>query len=164
MALFARLKVDPDLTRLIGRSAVLAVGATAAGQVVATADSLWFASDAGWQRQPWHLITHGGWDGAGHRLHWRDRDQASVSLELTETGRLPDVFNERVTDSIVVQRVVDLATSGSAVITARRDLGKADADLDWRVEPAPGTSSAAVDADPIVASELARLRAEYDVR
>lgn len=164
MALFTRLRVNPDLAKLIGRSAVLAVGTTADGQVVATTDSLWFAAADGWQRQPWHLITHGGWESAERRLHWRNRDQAAFSLVLTEVGHLPDVFNERVTESIVVQRVVDLAGPGSAVITARRDLGRPDTVLEWRVEPAPGTTAAAADADRLVAAELARLKAEYDVR
>lgn len=164
MALFARQRINPDLAGLIGRSAVLAVGSTADGQVVATTDSLWFAVGGSWQRQPWHHITHGGWEAAERRLHWRDRDHASHSLVLTDPGRLPDVFNERVTDSIVVQRVVDLSGPGSAVITARRDLGHPDADLEWLIEPAPGTSATAASNDRLVAAELARLRAEYDVR
>jgi hypothetical protein len=163
MALFARLRLDPVLAKLIGRTAVLAVATTADGQVVATTDSLWYPTSDGWQRQPWHLITHGGWESAEHRLHWRSRDQASHSLVLEETDRLPEVFNERVTDSIVVQRVVDLSGPGSAVISARRDLGRPEAVLEWRVEPAPGTSTAAVDADRLVVAELARLKAEYDV-
>jgi hypothetical protein len=163
MAILARQRVNPDLAKLIGRSQVLAVASTADGQVVATTDSLWFPTSDGWQRQPWHLISHGGWEGAERRLHWRDRDQTKHSLHLTDVGRLPDVFNERVTDSIVVQRTVNLASFGSAVISARRDLGRADTTLEWRVEPAPGTSAEAANADRLVAAELARLRAEYDV-
>ncbi|PFG16320.1 hypothetical protein ATK74_0855 [Propionicimonas paludicola] len=164
MALFTRLRIDPDLATLIGRSAVLAVGTTADGQVVATTDSLWYATGDGWRHQPWHQITHGGWDRNELRLRWHDQERVEHSLHLTETGRVPEVFNERVTESIVVQRVVDLIGPGAAVITARRDLGNPDAALDWRLEPTTGTSLDAVQSDRRVASELARLRSEYDVR
>jgi len=60
-------------------------------------------------------------------------------------------------------RTVDLATSGTAVITARRDLGRTSTELIWRVSPGKGVQASAVEADPVVALELERLRAEYDL-
>jgi hypothetical protein len=164
MALFAKQRTDPELAALIGRRAVLAIGTSEDGQVVATADSLWYPTGDGWSRQPWHQIVHGGWDRADSLLRWRDTDRVEHSVHLTQTGRLPEVFNERVTESIVVQRMVNLTGPGAAVITARRDLGRPDAELEWRVEPTTGTRPAAVAADPQVSAELARLRSEYDVR
>jgi len=164
MALFARQQTDPRLIPLIGRSAVLAVGSSADGQVVATTDSLWYPAADGWSHQPWHQITHGGWDRDSQQLHWRGQDQTEHSLHLTESGRLPEVFNERVTESIVVQRVVDLSGPGAAVISARRDLGRGDSPLEWHVEPTTGTAPESVLTDQLVAAELARLRSEYDVR
>lgn len=60
MALFAKQRTDPTLATLIGRRAVLAIGSTAEGQVVATTDSLWYPAADGWSQQPWHQIIHGG--------------------------------------------------------------------------------------------------------
>lgn len=164
MALFAKQRTDPTLATLIGRRAVLAIGSTAEGQVVATTDSLWYPAADGWSQQPWHQIIHGGWDRDNQQLRWRGQDQTEHSLHLTESGRLPEVFNERVTESIVVQRVVDLSGPGAAVISARRDLGRGDAPLEWHVEPTTGTAPESVLTDRLVAAELARLRSEYDVR
>jgi hypothetical protein len=167
MALFGRTTLDPDteaaLTRLVGRRPrILASGRGPGGDVVGLIDRLAYRSDGEWRQQFWHEVERGNWDQATRRLRWTDVGGEVVDVELTQTGMLPDLFNERVTASIACMRVVDLAR-GTAVITARRHLGDATAPLVWRISPGKGASSESVAGDRGVAAELASLRAEYDL-
>jgi hypothetical protein len=168
MALFGRTTLDPDtrvaLTRLVGRRPrVLASGRGPEGEAVGLIDRLVYRSGGEWRQQFWHEVERGNWDQATRRLRWTDVGGEVVDVELTQTGTLPDLFNERVTASIACMSVVDLDTSGTAVITARRHLGDAAAPLVWRIAPGKGASTESVAADSRVAAELARLRAEYDL-
>ena len=132
------------------------------GDAVGLVDRLVYRSAGEWRQQFWHEVERGNWDQATHRLRWTNVDGEAPEVELTETGNLPDLFNERVTASIACMRVVDLAR-GTAVITARRDLGDSSAPLVWRISPGKGASAESVNGDPLVAGELAVLRAEYDL-
>jgi hypothetical protein len=168
MALFGRTALEPDtnaaLTELVGRRPrILASGRGVEGEVVGLIDRLVYRTEGQWHQQLWHEVERGNWDLATRRLRWTDIHGAASELELTETGMLPDLFNERVTASIACLQVVELRTRGNAMITARRDLGDAAAPLVWRISPGKGVNPEAVAGDPIVASELVRLRAEYDV-
>jgi hypothetical protein len=122
-----------------------------------------YRSGGEWRQQFWHEVERGNWDQATRRLRWTDVGGEVVDVELTQTGTLPDLFNERVTASIACMSVVDLDTRGTAVITARRHLGHAAAPLVWRITPGKGASTESVAADGRVAAQLARLRAEYDL-
>lgn len=164
MALFGRTTIDdPDLRQLLGRRRVLASATSARGVVLGLADCLVYPGADGWAELPWHEIERGGWDQPSRTLRWTTVDGNASALSLDQPGMLPDLFNERVTASIACVRTVDLATRGTAVITARRDLGRNSAELIWRVSPGKGVHASAVDADPVVALELERLRAEYDL-
>lgn len=168
MALFGRTRLDPEtdaaLTRLVGRRPrALATGRSPEGEVVGLVDRLVYRAGGEWRQEFWHDVERGAWDRETHRLRWSDITGAAHEVELTDTGLLPDLFNERVTASIACLRVVDLVGSGTAVITARRDLGDPTAPLVWRTSPGRGVRAAAVAHDPLVASELERLRSEYDL-
>lgn len=143
---------------------MLASGRTALGQVLGLADALVYSEDTDCHEVAWHEIDSGGWDHESGTLRWTTVDGYSSALVLTGIGRLPDLFNERVTASIACIRTVNLAGSGTAVITARRDLAHPTSALIWRVAPGKGVQPQQVDRDPLVAVELERLRAEYDVR
>ena len=167
-ALFGRRALDPDtdaaLTRLVGRRPrMLAAGRGPEGEAVGLIDRLVYRSGGVWHQQFWHEVERGNWDQPTRRLRWTDIDGEVVEVELTETGMLPDLFNERVTASIACMRVVELDPRGTAVITARRHLGDSTAPLVWRISPGKGASTQLVAGDPTVAAELARLRAEYDL-
>jgi hypothetical protein len=168
MALFGRTTLDPDIETALGwlvgrRPRVLASGRGPEGQAVGLIDRLVYRSGGEWRQQFWHEVERGAWDQPTRRLRWTDISGDAFEVELTETGLLPDLFNERVTASIACMRVVDLATRGTAVITARRHLGDANAPLVWRTAAGKGTSSQSVEGDEAVAAELAVLRAEYDL-
>lgn len=156
-----RAPIDPELKALARGRRPLATGLSPDGQVLGLVDRLLFRDADGVRQQPWHEIERGRWDEAARTLSWLDASGRNWRLELVETGRLPDLFNERVTASIACVRVLELER-GSAVITARRDLADVTAALSWRVLPGPGTDPDAL-AAPVVAAELARLRSEYDL-
>lgn len=164
MALFGRIPIDdPALQQVVGKRRVLASGRSPLGQVLGLTDAMVFSDGVDHHELPWHEIDHGGWDTESRTLRWTTVDGRSGTLVLTETGLLPDLFNERVTASIACVRTVELASKGKAVITARRDLGNPAGALIWRVSPGKGIRPEDVDADPFVALELERLRSEYDV-
>ncbi len=165
MALFGRTSIDdPALNRLVGGRRVLASGRSPLGPVLGLTDALVYSDGTTCHEVPWHEVDRGGWDQESGTLRWTGVDGGSGSLSLTETGRLPDLFNERVTASIACVRTVAVAGAGTAVITARRDLADPASALIWRIAPGKGVQPEQVDADPLVALELERLRAEYDLR
>lgn len=164
MALFGRTRIDdPQLARAVGGRRVLAAGRSDLGEVLGLAESLVYADSTGVHEVPWHEVEHGGWDGRSRTLRWTTLGGGEGALELTEVGGLSDFFNERVQASIACTRSVSLEGTGTAVITARRNLGDSRTGLIWRVSPGKGVRAEQVDADPLVALELSRLRAEYDV-
>nr|WP_300144070.1 hypothetical protein [Propionicimonas sp.] len=164
MALFGRTTIDdPDLRQLAGRRRVLASARGPRGQVLGLADALVWSDGGTCHELGWHDIERGGWDRESATLRWTTADGRETTLPLTETGMLPDLFNERVTASIACVRNVELSGSGIAVISARRNLADNRASLLWRVTPGRGVSAEQVAADPSVALELNRLRAEYDL-
>ncbi|HQY99421.1 MAG TPA: hypothetical protein PKV13_07090 [Propionicimonas sp.] len=163
MALFARTHLDPDLKRLAAGRRVLAPGASAEGQVGGLVDALVFKQDGEWREQSWHRIERGSWDATSHSLSWLDVDGVEWRLELTEPGRLPDFFNERVTASIACVRTVELDRGRTALITARRELGDSSRPLIWRVAPGKGVSVDELADNPLLALTLEQLRAEFDV-
>ena len=168
MALFGRKALDPDtdaaLTRLVGRRPrILTSGRGPDGEAVGLIDRLVYRSGGEWRQLYWHEVERGNWDHPTRQLRWSDVNGEASAVELTETGMLPDLFNERVTASIACMRVVELDTRGTAVITARRHLGDATAPLVWRISPGKGVPASAVEGDPAVTAELVRLRAEYDL-
>jgi hypothetical protein len=164
MALFTRTPIDdPALKELVGRRRVLASGRSPEGQVVGLADALLYPQSGRWHELPWHEVGTGGWDHDTSRLRWTSVDGRPSVLPLTEPGRLPDLFNERVTASIACLRTVDVPGKGQALITARRNLADASAPLIWRVSAGKGVQAAGLEAEERVVQELERLRAEYDL-
>lgn len=164
MALFGRTSIDdPALRQLVGNRRVLASGRSPLGQVLGLPDALAFSDGTACREVAWHEVDHGGWDHDSRTLRWTTVDGASGSVSLSETGRLPDLFNERVTASIACVRTIALADHATAVITARRNLAEPASALIWRVTSGKGIQNGQVAEDPLVARELVRLRAEYDL-
>ena len=163
MPLFSRVPIDPEAKALAGKSRVLSTARSVEGQVLGLVDRLIFRTEGQWQVQPWHQIERGRWDEPTRTLSWLDLEGRSWSLELAETGRLTDLFDERVTASIACLQTVTIGRGRQAVITARRDLADLTSPLIWRVRPAPGTSLDQIADSEVVAAELARLRGECDL-
>jgi hypothetical protein len=163
MALFSRTpRLDDALLALLDGRRVLASASSPGGEVVGTIDRLFFPDGSGWAEQPWHEIERGGWDQASTRLSWTTTSGGRCSVELTQPRGLPDLFNERVTATIVATRDLELGPHRKAVLTGRRDLSPGASGLVWQVTPGRGVSAVELASDPLVALELDRLRGEYD--
>lgn len=127
---------------------------------VGLADRLAVRQGGEWRFVAWDAIDVGGWDPATGELRWSGEDiEGSVALD--EPGALPELFRERVQASIALQQVLDLGGGERAVISARRNPGRAEGDLSWRVSH---PSKRLTDASrAYIEAEVSRLRAEYDI-
>lgn len=161
MALFSRRSWPTELTAIIGRARVLASANGRPGPVVGLADRLVFPLDGHWYQQPWHTIERGGWNRDDQVLAWTTIDGDTTQLPLSDPGKLPQLFEERVNATIVYTGSLRLDASATVLMSARRDLTNPDAPLVWRASPGKGTDPNRIKDEPLVRAELARLRDEY---
>jgi hypothetical protein len=144
-------------------SAVLAWAATADGACVATLSQLSHGRPGDWRHIGWHEIERGGWSADDSTLSWRLYDGTRGAAELSRPGRMPAVFRERVTASIVVETRVPVAERAAVTVVARREPGRPGSPLVWhgtvpRGSRLPGDNSA-----ELVEWAVSQARAEYDI-
>lgn len=153
-----------SLAELTGPSErVLAWADGPAGPVVATLGLFAVSTTEGWALYPWHLIHSGGWDPESSLLRWREVGGEEANVSLERPGPLPDVFRQRVTESIIVHRRVSLAGSLHVVLALRRHLSPGSQATEWLVHPGPGVDLAHPEVAARVEQELAQARSEYDI-
>ena len=87
---------------------------------------------------------------------------ARGSLELTDPGRFPELFRERIQATIAVERFVPLAGERGVIIAARRDLGGSGA-VAWHGTLTRGLSWQTTGVRDAVDQAMEQVRAEYDV-
>jgi hypothetical protein len=151
-----------------GRSTrILAWATSRTGFCVASPAAFSHGNDNGWEHIGWHEIEHGSWNSELRKLTWvryaaPGEAPARGSLELTEPGRMPELFRECILATIAVEKFVPLSGERGVTITARRDLGRGGAvswhgtltrGLSWQTEGVP----AAVD------QAMEQVRAEYEL-
>ncbi|HRA74884.1 MAG TPA: hypothetical protein PLE12_01455 [Propionicimonas sp.] len=117
-------------------------------------------ADGHWATTHWHAIDSGRWDDATRTLTVVT-PEATHTLHLVEPNRFPDLFNERVSASIIANRRVDLGAGRHVVLVLRRDLGGGA--TAWRVLAGPGVDTSAPAVRDRVEAELAAAAAEYDI-
>ncbi|MGJ6979542.1 hypothetical protein ACSDQ9_03295 [Aestuariimicrobium soli] len=157
--------VIADLARQVEGGRVLA-WAVGAGDAVAVALDSAFAvrRDGVWEVHGWHLLQGGGWNRDSSALRWTTNTDERGSVVLDEPGRLPEVFNERMMASIVVQQNFDAPGGGRVMVAGRRPLGGAgEGATVWQVV----THGRAKLDDPEVRAFLlertAELKEQYDL-
>ena len=75
--------------------------------------------------RPWHEVDTGAWDPDAWTLTASFVDRATRQWRLqsrTGPGRIPEVFRDRTTASVVLVRAVDLGPRRTARVTIRTDL------------------------------------------
>lgn len=138
------------------RPRVLAWARTPDGVVVGLpGEMLTRDADGGWHSQPWHEIGRGNWDAESLVLSWTDAANASHEVTLDGSRRFPELFNERVTASVITSRRVDLGKGRGAVVALRRNLDPASDETAWRVTPTGKTDPS----DPATRAQLDQLLA-----
>ena len=142
---------------------VLAVGT--GGRVLAVACTECLAirregTDPAWTFVGWHLISQGGWNDP--TLSWKDAEGEGDSVQLDDPGRIPEVFQERVQASIVLQQVFDAPGGGHVVVAGRRRLG-ADEPIVWQVTTLGKARLSNPEVAEFATAMAQQLRADYDL-
>lgn len=123
------------------RIAVLALGSGSGIQLAGTRAELAVrqASER-WRLIGYHTISHGGWDQAANEFWWVERDGQSYRFGLDAPGRLPELFRERMTATVVCDQLVAEGPNQVRVI-ARRDLADPAAPLLWESQRLKGQAN-----------------------
>lgn len=154
--------------KLLGSEHVVAWGRGPLGYVVAT-DRALHLTDPGHlpatitRRVPWDRITRATWVEPVLDIAVQSDISGPIeqmSIRLDESGALPVVVRERVTDSIVVQERVE-ADGFTARVVARRDSDSGQ--VRWSVVPDPGTDADDPRVRAALAAALDHLRGQLGV-
>lgn len=156
-----------ELSAHLGRRVqVLTEGRGEGVVVLGLVDALGVRRDQDWELVEWHLIRHGHWDEEQRTLSWVLADDTSGSVVLSEPGRVPELFQERVKASIVVEDRTPAPGGGWILLVGRRSLAHSD-------DPEPGivwqvlAEGAAELRDPQVSEHIvarvAALESDYSV-
>ena len=146
-----------------GPPRILAWGRTPDGYCIGAPAHLSYGNTGGWSLVGWHEIERGGWNADTSRLRWTRYTGVRDLVELTEPGRLPELFRERVAASIVLEKVVPVHGGRGVTITGRRDLGNPESAIVWHTRLGTGLSWDGEGVESIVDQALAEVRTEYDI-
>jgi hypothetical protein len=157
-----------SLTAQPGRPGrILAWGTSPEGQCIGSPAALSYRVDDDWEHVGWHEIERGDWEAEQRRLSWSqyvgaDESTRAVSLDLTEPGRLPELFRERISASIAVQKFVAISGERGVLVTARRALGPSG-EISWHSTLTKGLTRRTVGVQEAVDQATAAVRSEYDL-
>lgn len=145
------------------QSRVLAWATTSDGFAIASPAVLSYGDVDGWTHLGWHEIERGGWEADPGRLTWSRYGGEQGSVELTEPGRLPEVFRERVAASIVLEKFVPILNNRGVLISGRRDLAEGDVEITWNSALGRGLTWQTEGVQAAVDHAISQVRTEYDM-
>ena len=151
-----------------GRPArILAWARSPDGWCIGSPSALSYPEAEHWEHLGWHQIERGDWEAEQRRLSWSQyigdgESTRDVSVELTEPGRLPELFRERISASIAVQKFIAIAGERGVLVTARRALGPSG-EIVWRSTLSKGLSRRTPGVQEAVDRATAAVRSEYDL-
>ena len=116
-----------------------------------------------WTHVGWHEIENGGWNVENHALSWTLYGGHRGRVVLTEPGRLPELFRERVAASIVLKKFVPVDGTRGVTIAGRRDLGESDPVISWHSTLGRGLTWQTEGAREVTEAALAQVKVEYDM-
>jgi hypothetical protein len=157
-----------SLTAQPGRATrILAWAGTPIGFGIASSAVFSYGNQEAWEHIGWHEIERGGWNAELRRLSWVLYAAPGIaatrgSLELTEPGRIPELFRERISASIAVEKFVPLSGERGVIITARRDFGRRGA-VSWHGTLTRGLSWQTDGVPAAVDQAMEQVKAEYDL-
>lgn len=123
------------------------------------------ATEQVWRHVGWHRIEHGGFDADTATLRWTEYDGEPESVRLTEPGRVPQLFRERVAASIAVEQFLPMepdSTKKGVIINGRRDLTRPDGPLHWHASLPKSMTWQVPGIAEFADAAIARMRREYD--
>ena len=113
-----------------GPARILAWARTATGYCIGGLTRLSVSDEEGWTHTAWHEIERGEWNGETRTLRWRRLDGGHGSAVLSEPGRMPELFRERIAATIALERFVPITGERGVIVTARRNLVE-DGAISW---------------------------------
>jgi hypothetical protein len=140
---------------------ILAWARTPGGVCIGSPSMLSYGSEPAWRHVGWHQIEHGGWNAETHKLSWSIYDGGRDFIDLVEPGRMPELFRERVSASIVAERFVPIAGERGVTVSGRRDLGQTSPAISWHQTLGRGLSWNSDEVRTAADVALAELQAEY---
>ena len=114
----------------------------------------------GWRHVGWHRVEHGGWNAENRTLSWTEYGGRRGRVTLSEPGRLPELFRERVAASIAVEQFVPVSGERGVTVTARRELTR-DGGLSWHSTLTRGLTWSTEGVAETAEQAMTALRAEY---
>lgn len=142
------------------RPTILAWATTTDGWIVGLPGAMLLGDGTSWQVFRWHEVTTGQWDSPNNRLSWLDADRVQHEVTLEGGGRFAELFNERVSASVVVSRRVEL-TAGHVTLALRRNLDPGSDHTAWQVIPGAGVDLGDPATRARVEEELAAAQADF---
>ena len=140
---------------------ILAWARTPSGVCIGSPSMLSYGSEPAWRHVGWHQIEHGGWNAETHKLSWSLYDGGRDFIDLVEPGRMPELFRERVSASIVAERFVPIAGERGVTVSGRRDLAQTSPAISWHQTLGRGLSWNSDQVRTAADVALAELQAEY---
>ena len=140
---------------------ILAWARTPNGVCIGSPSLLSYGSEPAWRHVGWHEIEHGGWNSETHQLSWATYAGRREFIELAEPGRMPELFRERVSASIVAERFVPVAGERGVTVSGRRDLAETSSAITWHQTLGRGLSWHSDEVRAVADAALAELQAEY---
>lgn len=116
-----------------------------------------------WTHVGWHEIEHGGWNVENDTLSWTLYGGRRGHVVLTDPGRLPELFRERVAASIVLKKFVPVDGTRGVTVAGRRDLGVSDPVISWHSTLERGLTWQTEGAREVADAALAQVKVEYDM-
>ena len=123
----------------------------------------WSGGEDAWTHVGWHEIERGGWNAETATLSWILHGGRRGSVTLEKPGRLPELFRERIADTIALERFVPVAGDRGVIVTARRDLAAGGA-ISWHSTLTRGLTWHSEGVQAAADRAMAELRGEYDLR
>ncbi len=155
-------RVLASLAAFLGRRpAILAWAPTADGWVVGLSGAMLLGDGESWRSFPWHRVATGQWDSQGGRLTWLDADGVAHEAVLEGGGRFADLFNERVSASVVISRRVELEPGQYVTLALRRNLEPGVDETAWQALPGPGVDPRNPATQARIDQELAAAEADF---
>jgi len=147
-----------------GASRVLAHASGPDAEVLCVVDALALRRAGEWTLIEWQMVQSGGWKGERSRLEWQLADQSRGHVVLDDPGRVPEVFQERVNASIIIQQGFDVPGGGRVMIAGRRSLvpGEQDRPLVWQAVAQGKAKLPDPQVRQFVLDATASLRADYE--
>lgn len=142
---------------------ILAWASTSDGFALASPSVLSYGDESGWDHLGWHEIERGGWDEETGMLTWSLYGGGTGEVSLTDPGRLPEVFRERVSASIVMEKLVPIRNGRGVLISGRRDLANGDDAITWNSTLQRGLTWQMEGVQAATEHAIAQVRSEYDM-